>query len=92
MLSTVGATMIAFIAAPLACLETFSLTKSWWLFLASVALLLCACLLLRRWPITRTPAAGGIAGLAVAGTLAAVGAIINTALKHIEAHVLRWQH
>jgi hypothetical protein len=73
---TVVATAIAFIATLLGCLETFTRTKSWWLFLASVALLLCVCLLLRRWPVARTPAAGGIAGLAVASTLTAVSAIL----------------
>jgi Nuclease-related domain len=74
---TVVATGIAFIATLLGCLETASWTRSWWLFLASVALLLCICLLLRRWPIARTPAAGGIAGLAVASTLAAVSAVLT---------------
>jgi hypothetical protein len=76
LLWTVVATAVAFIATLLGCLETFSRTQSWWLFLASVALLLCVCLLLRRWPLARTPAAGGIAGLAVVSTLAAVGAIL----------------
>ena len=75
-LRTVVAAAIAFIAALLGCLETFTRTESWWLFLASVALLLCVCLLLRRWPIARTPVAGGVAGLAVASTLAAVSAVL----------------
>jgi hypothetical protein len=73
---TVVAAAIAFIATLLGCLETFTRTESWWLFLASVALLLCVCLLLRRWPIARTPVAGGVAGLAVASTLAAVSAVL----------------
>jgi hypothetical protein len=73
---TVVATAVAFIATLLGCLETFTRTQSWWLFFASLALLLCVCLLLRRWPTGRTPAAGGIAGLAAASTLAAVSAIL----------------
>jgi hypothetical protein len=76
MLWTVVASAIAFIATLLCCLETFTQTQSWWLLLASVALLLGVCLLLRRWPLARTPAAGGIAGLAVVSTLALVGAIL----------------
>jgi nuclease-like protein len=71
---TVVATVIAFIATPLGCFETFGWTRSWWLFLASVAVLLGACLLLRRWAATRTLAGGGIAGLALASVLAAVAA------------------
>ncbi|MGH8962891.1 MAG: nuclease-related domain-containing protein [Jatrophihabitantaceae bacterium] len=77
MLWTVVATAIAFIATLLGCLETYSQTKSWWLFLATLTLLLSACLLLRRRPIARTPAAGGLAGVAVASTLAAVSAILT---------------
>lgn len=77
LLWTLIATPIAFIATLLASLETFTRTQSWWAGLAAVVLLLFVCLLLRRRPITRPPAAGGIAGLAVASTLAAISAVLT---------------
>jgi hypothetical protein len=73
---TVLATAIAFIATLLGCLEVFTRTRSWWLGLASVLLMLGVCLVLRRPSRTRTPAVGGIAGLAVASTIAALSAVL----------------
>jgi hypothetical protein len=59
---TVVATAVAFIATLLGCLETVTRTKSCWLFLAGVALLVCVCLLLlvgpspERWQQAASPA------------------------------------
>lgn len=73
---TAVATMVVFVAAVLGSVELLVLSRSWWVWAAGSLTLLAACLVLRRWPLLRVPATGGVAGLAVGAVTASISGIV----------------